>query len=803
MTRYLIVLSIIYLSFSTNLYSQTCNLSVSGKITDLHDESPIIGALVFIEGTNNFSQTDENGEYLIEEICSGPIQLKVEHPSCNSIEKKLDIKKEKIINFKLEPHINELDEIIVTDFIQDQINSSTKESRLGINEINLYSSESLAEALSFIPGVSSLKTGNSISKPIIHGMYGSRIGIVANGIRQNDQEWGADHAPNIDLNSFENVQLIKGAAALKYGGDTPGGTIILTSNKKKLIDSLYGSTILNLESNGSGGSVSSKLTKTISNGYYAEGQFSLKQFGDIKAPKYILSNTGLKEFDLTIKLGKNKIISGWEAIYSRFTNEIGILRAAHIGNVQDLLSALSSEKPLRINPFTYNISSPKQQVEHQNLHFSYFKNQKDKGRWELKYNYQINQRQEFDIRRGDRSDIPAIDILLKTHNLAASFFWEKTLKWDFELGVSGLYQDNFSDPRTGVKRLIPDYFKYEIGSFFLGKYKLNNFFSWDLGLRVDRVFIEAQKYYKNNFWLERGYSETFSAFERGIYGSQILINPKFSYLNFSSHTGFSTLIGNEIESSLSYILSQRAPNSSELFSDGLHHSLATIEYGDLSLSKETTHKLLMSLSKPNGSFTGSLEPYLAKTFNYIFIEPKRLDQTIRGAFPVWEYDATDAFLWGIDLNAKIDFNNQFYFQTTASYIYAQDTLNESPIISIPPFNSTQRLNYSSQNKKWDFQLSHHYVSKQNRFPDNNFNYSVIENGTFQSKLVDISSTPETYHKLDLIFSLYLNEFTKSGAQLRFFVQNITNSDYRNYLNRMRYYASEIGRSFQIQLILNY
>ena len=49
MTRYLIVLSIIYLSFSTNLYSQSCNLSVSGKITDLHDESPIIGVLVFID----------------------------------------------------------------------------------------------------------------------------------------------------------------------------------------------------------------------------------------------------------------------------------------------------------------------------------------------------------------------------------------------------------------------------------------------------------------------------------------------------------------------------------------------------------------------------------------------------------------------------------------------------------------------------------------------------------------------------------------------------------------------------------
>ena len=43
-----------------------------------------------------------------------------------------------------------------------------------------------------------------------------------------------------------------------------------------------------------------------------------------------------------------------------------------------------------------------------------------------------------------------------------------------------------------------------------------------------------------------------------------------------------------------------------------------------------------------------------KIHMYLLIS-KALEQTIRGAFPVWEYDATDAFLWGIDLNAKIDF----------------------------------------------------------------------------------------------------------------------------------------------------
>jgi len=634
-------------------------------------------------------------------------------------------------------------------------------------------------------------------------MYGSRVGIVTNGIRQNDQEWGPDHAPNIDLNSFESIQLIKGASALKYGGDTAGGMIILSSQRKKLTDSLYGNTISNLESNGKGGTLSSKLTRTTYNGYYMSGQFTLKRFGDLNSPKYNLSNTGLRETDFSFRFGKDKIISGWEASYSIFINETGILRAAHIGNIQDLFLAISSNQPLRIDPFTYDINSPKQHASHQNIHLSYFKNQKNKGKLELKYNYQINQRQEFDVRRGNRSKIPAIDILLKTHNVLGSFFWEKNLRWDFEIGLSGLYQDNFSDPLTGVKRLIPDHFRFELGSFFLVKYKPNNLLTWELGIRADKIMIEAQKYFRNSVWSDLGYSELFPEFEKQYFGTQILTNPFFSFLNFSAHTGISSIINEEFESSVSYVMSQRAPNSSELFSDGLHHSLATIEYGNLLLTKETTHKLLLNLSKLNGQFTGSFQPYVSKTYDYIFIEPKRLEQTIRGAFPVWEYDATDALLWGIDLNANFNLGNQLNLKSSSSYIYAQDLLNDKPIISIPSFNTLQQIEFTSKNKKWDVQFSHNFIAKQNRFPDNNFNFSVIENGNIIFKTLDISSSPKSYQLIDAMLTLHLKSRKKLKSDIRLKLQNITNSDYRDYLNRMRFYSSEIGRNFQIQLNFSY
>ena len=213
------------------LWSQDCDFVISGTINDLHDGTPIYGAIISIEGSDNFAQTQENGFYILEGLCSGSVNLKIEHTECNPIKKKVSIDENAILDFELEHHINELEEIIISDNQLKGLNGNAKESRLNRDQIVRFSSQSLGDALTTLAGVSSLKTGNAIAKPMIHGMYGSRVGIVANGVRLRDQEWGSDHAPNIDLNAFQNVQLVKGAAALKYGGDTPGGIIVLSPPK--------------------------------------------------------------------------------------------------------------------------------------------------------------------------------------------------------------------------------------------------------------------------------------------------------------------------------------------------------------------------------------------------------------------------------------------------------------------------------------------------------------------------------------------------------------------------------------------
>ena len=80
--------------------------------------------------------------------------------------------------------------------------------------------------------------------------------------------------------------------------------------------------------------------------------------------------------------------------------------------------------------------------------------------------------------------------------------------------------------------------------------------------------------------------------------------------------------------------STRSPNASELFSDGLHHSLATIGVGRSRMKQEKGLKLLLSLEKKNDRLNYSLTLYNSKIKNFLILQPTvdGFDLTRRGAF---------------------------------------------------------------------------------------------------------------------------------------------------------------------------
>ncbi|MGB2316905.1 MAG: TonB-dependent receptor plug domain-containing protein, partial [Flavobacteriaceae bacterium] len=293
--------------------SQNCSLTLSGKVIDLHDGSLLSGATLVVAETETIVQTSLDGVYSIPNLCPNTsYSIKVLHSSCTPKTFSLKISGDSVRDFKLEHHLEELNEIILEGKAYENKTTTVLEKNLNQETLEQYSAGTLGDALNSLSGVSSLNKGNGIVKPIINGLHSSRIIMINNGVRMQDQEWGKEHAPNIDVNSVGRLTLVKSASALQYGGDAMGGIIIAEGPKVAIKDSLYGKTMLFGASNGRGGGITSQLTKSFENGIYGTAQGTFKRFGDVEAADYVMSNTGLYEKDMSLRIGLNRFNYGIE-----------------------------------------------------------------------------------------------------------------------------------------------------------------------------------------------------------------------------------------------------------------------------------------------------------------------------------------------------------------------------------------------------------------------------------------------------------------------------------------------------------
>jgi len=786
---------LLLLCCSMQSYSQDCNNTLYGSLLDIHDGSVLTGATVIVAQTGVGVLTDLDGNFVISNLCSATYQLQISHPSCSTKAFSVLIKDDTQKIFKLEHHLESLNEIIVSGKKTNRATKSIYENLVDQQTITTFSSGSLGDALNSISGVSSLNTGNTVVKPMINGLHSSRVLIINNGVQMQDQEWGAEHAPSIDINAVGTLKVIKGAGALQYGGNAIGGVVIASAPKVPLLDSLYGKTIFSGSSNGLGGTVSSSLTRSNQNGLYTAFQGSLKRYGDFNAPNYNLSNTGVFERNIAATIGFNRIDYGVEAYYSLFKNEIGILRASHIGGAEDQVQAIASPVPSIINDFTYNIDAPRQDVTHHLARIKGFKNIENIGLISLQYDYQQNNRLEFDVRRGSNKDKASVDLVLDTQTLTIDVASDISEKLTTKFGIVGSLQTNYANPETGVRRLIPDYDKYSIAGFASGNYDINQKWVLEAGFRFDYTHMNVFKFYRRSFWQDRGYDNQFSDLVVEEIGNQLLVNPKLDFYNPSFTIGSKYSFG-LYKLFANYSLSSRAPNASEQFSEGLHHSASRIELGDLQFTSETAHKISLTLQKIGERVNFTITPFATKIDDFILIEPTGIRQTIRGNFQVWEYKQTQAQMYGLDLDANLSLTDNVRFIHQFSLVKGYDKTSNEPLISMPAANTLNSLVYTNPNfNNISIAIQSNYVFRQNEFPNTNF--EVVLPDSIQT--VDISTPPSGYHLLNLNITAAI----RPDMQVGLYVNNLLNTSYRNYLNRLRYYADDVGRNITLQLKYNY
>ncbi|MCC6818072.1 MAG: TonB-dependent receptor [Bacteroidia bacterium] len=734
--------------------SDSCHFTIRGIVLDSLDNSPIEQTNIAVVGNNNLHTiSNEQGNFELHNVCPGVIELHISHLNCEHVHLTLLITKDTQLTIFIHHIEKTFSGAKITIKKQDDNLDKVNKSALESNRIN-----GLGDVFKELGGVNLLKTGSSISKPIVNGLHSNRVIIINNGIRQEGQNWGMEHAPESDPFLASDIQLLKGANSLRYGGDGIGGILMVNppSLFKEKSKRLSGDINLSGFSNGRGGILSGILSYKVSDKFplYLRMQGTTKRSGNTNAPDYYLYNTGMLENNYSLNLGYSKNKLRTEVFYSDFNSQIGLFTGSQIGNLSDLQIAMSSKRPLSKDEFSYQIDRPYQKVRHQLL--------KSKSNWyknalnsfELTLSYQQNHREEYDVLRSSNAHTgPAFDYWISTS--MGDFTWNSldVLGFNIQAGIQGLYQSNAYTGRF----FIPGFYQIGLSEYFILE-KKHHHNEFEASLRHDQRGFEYYLWNNNNLSIQ---------------------NNNYNGFSFVLKETINTLRLGKISASISS--TWRPPSANELYSNGLHQGIAAIEIGDPNMHQERSYAATIEHLHQYKRLHFEYEFLIKHIQGFINLIPGNEPiLTIRGAFPSFYYTQQDALIYGFNYLLKYDINRQFKLKYKGALLNGVNLSKSEYLNQMPPYQMSLSLFYEKGN--WTASIGGDYTFKQWRYVQQS----------------DYLPPPDAYI---LINAEIKNEFKIKQQTFKWAIQvnNLFNQQYRDYLNRFRYYADAQGRNIAVRL----
>ena len=572
---------------------------------------------------------------------------------------------------------------------------------------------------------------------------------------------------------------------MRYGSDALGGVILIEQKKLPYSDGLHANLASSFGSNGRKLSTTLKVESSVPElpSWAWRVQGTLKRSGDISTANYLLNNTAAREANFSVATGVQKEKGTAEIFYSRYENESSVFYGSHIGNLDDLLARFEIGRPLTTYPFSYSINAPKQKVVHHLLKGKAFYFLPFGGKLTAQYAFQKDIRQEFSVRRMERTRIPALNMELTTH--ALDVYWENAYsKWKSTIGGSFNKQDNYNQPGTGVVPVIPNYASLSYGAFAIQRFQRD---AWllEAGVRYDYKYLNADGY---DMYSQR-------------YGGE------HNFHNLTYTLGGTMPLSRVSQLKSNIGVAWRAPHVNELYSSGLHHGAGTYDLGDDKLESETGVKWVTSLllNNENKRWNVNLDLYIQYIKNYIYDYPTGEVQTLfSGVYPIFQYTQANAFFRGADLDATVRLLNKnrvaqvgnptsLDYHLKASVVWANEvkTGRYFPFIPAPRLSQSLEYNKTHRNSllsRMSASIGHTFVAKQTRFEPS-------------QELVP--TTPDAYHLFEASIGGTLDIGKRQTLDIRLSAENLFNTEYKEYTNRFRYYAHDLGRNVYLRVNYNF
>lgn len=603
----------------------------------------------------------------------------------------------------------------------------------------------IGETLDSLPGLSQSAFGQAASRPIVRGLSGDRLRVLANGLGTFDVSTASpDHAVALDLSSAERIEVVRGPTTLLYGADAVAGVINVIDDRVPrdlpedgradgFARAIYGS---NADTVQGGGSVNARVT----GGLMAHvGGFWLDT-GDFEAPGFLRS-AALRKDDPPAPGEAEPFGRAPNSDQRNWAINGGLSQVGDFGFVG---AAVSNWNNVYGIPVESDVRIEAEQTRYDLI-------------GEIDRDFALFEQASFRFGFGNYDQVELEDGEVGTR--FSNKEWESRIDLaQRPLGnLTGTLGAQFRGRHfvaEGDEVFAPPSDTFQWGVFAVESY---DFGRWRLdgGLRFDRAIIDAD-----------GIAPDIAADKRGFTG--ISLSGGVSYALPDGYlfgvTGFRV---------------ERLPTSAELFSGGPELATQTFVLGDPGLGEETLRGAEATFKKTGDAFNLTLNGFY---YNYqdfitqVFTGRRVGDEGLREV----EFAGVGARLLGLELEADYELwrrgEEAILLDLVFDMVEAEQRSDGRPLPRIPP--KSLRLGAEYQSRLADFRFEGAF-------------------GANQKDLADFETAPGSF--IDLTATLTLHPFADEDISLVFQGRNLADDTIRHHTSFLQDLVPAPGRDFRMTL----
>lgn len=608
--------------------------TVSGMITD-PSGAPVSGATIAIPALQRRTAADETGSFALQRVPHGTYIIEVASLGHLTETRTVHVEPAGVtLTIVLQPSPLEMGGITVTGRPQPaaMLDSPAPSAVMQGRRLERERGQTIGHTIEHLPGVSLYSTGTGIAKPAIRGLTSQRVLVVSDGIRQEGQQWGDEHGPEIDAFSVERIEVVRGPASVLYGSDAMGGVVnVISKEPPEAAEGrpfLAGNVGANLFSNNA--QRSGALTLEGATGAFgARAALSGRKSGDSRTPEGRLANSGSDE------------LNGGGAVAWHTGQAVTSIDYAHYG----------AKLRIHEDPAEEPDATPFQRVFHDRVHFHGLL-PFSRVRLEAHAGWQRNHRREFE--EEDASE-PEIELDLRTWTSEMRLHHHLSESVDGTVGVVAMRQTNES---LADDKLIPDFTLEDLAAYV--------FEEWRRG----PVTLSAGM---------RGESRTLNVESSSGLGIAAQ-NRDYSAVTASAGAVWRVYPGVAIATGVGR--AWRAPTAFELFVDGVHEGTVRYEVGDPSLRPEIGLNMDAGIRLRRPRYQAEVAIFRNRIERYIFLSPTG-DTDPESGLKIYHHRQADATLRGGEVSAQAQATPWLILSAGLDYVRGVNNETDNPLPLVP------------------------------------------------------------------------------------------------------------------------